>query len=284
MSRTILVTGCSSGIGRHCAMRLKEEGWRVVATARREEDCRELEATGLVGLNLEYRDSDSIRAAFARALVIGGGRLDALFNNGAFAQPGAVEDVSRDLLREQFEANVFGWHELTQLAVAQMRSQEDQGSGRGFGRGRIVHCSSILGLVAYRWRGAYVASKFALEGLMSAQRLELIGSGIHMSLIEPGPIVSRIGQNSLARFRATIDPQSSVHRETYRDYLARLEAGGGVNRFRLTPEAVHEKLRHALESGRPRAHYPVTVPAHFMAWMRSILPQRLLDRLLTGSD
>ncbi len=214
-------------------------------------------------------------AAFNEVMERTGGRLDALFNNGAYGQPGAVEDLSTNVLRAQFEANFFGWHELTRLAIPPMRRQ---------GAGRIVHCSSILGIIAYRWRGAYNATKFALEGLASTQRMELKGTGIHVSLIEPGPIESRFSENAVEKFLANVDIEASVHARTYRHHLARLNDKGGVNRFRLGPEAVYRKLEHALVSPRPRAHYPVTVPTHFMFMARRILPANLLDRLLTRFD
>jgi NAD(P)-dependent dehydrogenase (short-subunit alcohol dehydrogenase family) len=273
MSRSILVTGCSSGIGRHCALRLRDDGFRVFATARKDDDLDALAREGLDAIRLDYAEPASIRAAFASVMAATGGRLDALFNNGAYGQPGAVEDLSTDVLRAQFEVNVFGWHELTRLAVPAMRRQ---------GSGRIVHCSSILGLIPYRWRGAYTASKHAIEGLFLTLRLELAGTGVQVSLIEPGPIESRFTANALEHFRANIDLEQSVHAQAYRRQLARLEAGGGTNRFRLGPQAVYVALRHALDAPRARAQYPVTVPSRFMSLAHSILPQRLLDRLLDG--
>jgi NAD(P)-dependent dehydrogenase (short-subunit alcohol dehydrogenase family) len=275
MSRTILVTGCSTGIGRHCAVRLRQDGWRVFATARTGDDVAALKALGLEALHLDYADEPSIRTAFGEVMARTGNRLDALFNNGAYGQPGAVEDLSTDVLRAQFEANFFGWHELTRLAIPVMRAQR---------AGRIVHCSSILGVIAYRWRGAYNATKFALEGLASTQRMELKGSGISISLIEPGPIVSRFSDNAVAKFLENVDVEGSVHAATYKRHLARLNDGGGVNRFRLGPEAVYVKLKHALESSRPRPHYPVTVPTHAMFLARRLLPARWLDRLLMRFD
>ncbi|MCB1461893.1 MAG: SDR family oxidoreductase [Nitratireductor sp.] len=279
--RTILVTGCSSGIGRHCALRLRDAGWRVFATARNDADIEALKGEGLEALRLDYADTPSIHAAFAETMQATGGRLDALFNNGAYGQPGAVEDLTGEVLRAQFEANFFGWHELTRLAVPVMRRQNAE---PGWGRGRIVHCSSILGFVPYRWRGAYNASKFALEGLFLTQRMELMDAGIHMSLIEPGPIVSRFTENGLRKFLDNIDIEGSVHAERYAKELARLKASGGVNRFRLGPEAVYAKLEHALNAPRPRAQYPVTLPSRLMARIRGITPQFLMDRLLLGSD
>ncbi|MCB1429694.1 MAG: SDR family oxidoreductase [Nitratireductor sp.] len=275
MSRSILVTGCSSGIGRHCAIRLKEEGWRVFATARKESDLADLAGLGLDPVHLEHCDGNSISRAVETVLDATGGVLDALFNNAAHGQPGAIEDLPVEVLREQFEANLFGPHQLVRLLLPAMRRQ---------GHGRIVHCSSILGIVPYRWRGAYNASKHALEGLFLTQRLELMGTGIHVSLIEPGPIVSRFGDNALAKARANIDIENSVHREIYHKHLAKLESGGGVNRFRLGPEAVYRKLVHALNSEKPRAQYPVTIPALVLLNIRSVAPQWLMDRILMGND
>jgi NAD(P)-dependent dehydrogenase (short-subunit alcohol dehydrogenase family) len=273
--RSILVTGCSSGIGRHCALRLHEAGWHVFATARKPADIAELASLGLEALYLDYAVENSIAEAFDRVVDLTGGTLDALFNNGAYAQAGAVEDIPIAALRQQFDANFFGWHSLTRLAVPVMRRQ---------GHGRLVHCSSILGVVPYRWRGAYVASKYALEGLMSTQRQELRGSGIHVSLIEPGPIVSNFTKNAIAHFEQNIDVENSVHRDVYRSYLKRLNKGGGVNRFRLGPGAVFEKLSHALEAARPHEHYPVTFPARVIFIAKRMLPQRALDRLFARWD
>lgn len=275
MTRSILVTGCSSGIGRHCAMRLHTRGWRVFATARKREDIEELQRAGLDALYLDYRDESSIRDAFAEIVERNRGRLDALFNNGAFGQAGAVEDIETDVLREQFEANFFGWHALTRLAVPVMRAQ---------GHGRIVHCSSVLGLVSYRWRGAYTASKFALEGLAATQRLELAGTDIHVSIIQPGPIASKFGENGIRQFLEKVDVDGSVHAATYRRHLAAMQDSGGISRFRLGPEAVYRKLQHALEARRPRPYYAVTLPTHFIAMARRALPARLLDRLLNAAD
>lgn len=272
--KTILITGCSTGIGAHCARRLAEDGWQVVATARRDDDLERLGDGGMNPVYLDYTDQGSIRAAFNHALSVGGGRIDALFNNGAYGQAGAVEDLSTDVLRAQFEANFFGWHELTNLVVPVMRGQ---------GAGRIVHCSSVLGFVPFRWRGAYNASKFALEGLASTMRLELAGSGIHVCLIEPGPIVSEFTRNGLPHFLNNIDLEKSVHRKTYKRELKRLESGGGVDRFRLGPEAVYEKLDHALNAAKPRAHYRITMPTKFMGVAKRLLPQSMLDRLLLRS-
>jgi NAD(P)-dependent dehydrogenase (short-subunit alcohol dehydrogenase family) len=270
-SRTIIVTGASSGIGAYCARALKAEGWRVFATARKPEDITALERDGIEAFYLDYREPASIASLVTAVLDRTGGRLDALFNNGAYAQPGAVEDLPVAALREQFEANFFGWHDLTRRLVPMMRRQ---------GHGRIVHCSSILGLTPVRFRGAYSASKHALEGLMLCLSQELQGSGIHVSLIEPGPVTSKIASNALPWFLKNIDHQNSVHRLDYAAQLQRLQAGGSQSRLKPGPEVVHTALRHALLSRRPRPHYVVTVPARVGVVLKRILPASVLYRFL----
>jgi NAD(P)-dependent dehydrogenase (short-subunit alcohol dehydrogenase family) len=271
--RTILVTGASSGIGAYCARALKAEGWRVFATARKAEDIAALEAEGLEAFYLDYREPGSIAALVSTVMERTGGTLDALYNNGAHAQAGAVEDLPVEALREQFEANFFGWHDLTRRIIPVMRAQ---------GHGRIVNCSSILGLTPVKWRGAYAASKHALEGLTLCMRAELDGSGIHVSLIEPGPIESKIASNGLAWFLKNIDHENSVHAKDYERQLSRLRAGGSKSRLKLKPDAVHAVLRHALLSPRPRPHYVVTTPARIGVVLKRILPAALFYRLLAS--
>lgn len=269
-SRTIIVTGASSGIGAHCARALKAEGWRVFATARKAEDLAALDADGIEALYLDYTEPASIAALADTVLERTGGTLDALFNNGAYAQAGAVEDLTVATLRAQFEANFFGWHDLTRRIVPAMRRQ---------GHGRIVNCSSILGLVPVRFRGAYAASKHALEGLSLCLRAELAGSGVHVSLIEPGPVASRIASNGLPHFENNIDVEGSVHREAYQAQLARLRGGGVKSRLKLGPDAVHAVLRHALTSPRPKPHYVVTLPARAGVLLKRLLPASIFYRL-----
>ncbi len=269
--RTILITGCSSGIGLASARMMKARGWRVLATARRPEDLRQLEnEVGVSAVHLELADEASVRACAQQALEISGGRIDALFNNAAYAQPGAVEDLTAGLLRGQFEVNLIGGHELTRLIIPQMRARKS---------GRIVQCSSVLGLVSVPMRGAYCATKFAIEGLSDAMRIELKGTGIHVSLIEPGPIRTKFVETALEMLRANIDIEGSVHCEAYRERLETMEAGGKQT-FKLEPEAVAEKLVHAVESPRPKPRYFVTTPTYFADVMRRTLPTRVLDRIL----
>ena len=271
--RTIIVTGASSGIGACCARALKTDGWRVFATARKPEDIAALKAAGIESFYLDYREPESISALVDAVLDRTGGTLGALYNNGAYAQAGAVEDLPVEALREQFEANFFGWHDLTRRIVPVMRAQ---------GQGSIVHCSSILGLTPIKWRGAYAASKHAIEGLMLCMRAELQGSGIHVSLIEPGPVESKIAANGLYWFEKNIDHENSVHRVHYVAQLARLRAGGSKSRLKLQPDAVYAVLRHALLSRRPRPHYVVTLPAKTGVILKRILPASVFYRLLSS--
>ncbi|MGB5606622.1 MAG: SDR family oxidoreductase [Gammaproteobacteria bacterium] len=271
-SRSILITGCSSGIGLCVARGLRERGYRVFATARQAADVQRLEAEGLESLQLDLDDTQSITRAVDTVLARTNGQLYALFNNGAYGQVGAVEDLSRAALRAQFETNLFGWHELTNRILPVMRNQ---------GYGRIIHNSSVLGFVALRFRGAYTASKYALEGLTDTLRLELAGSGIHVVLIEPGPVSSRFRANAHAAYQRNIDARNSPFREHYLAMEQRLTTAGPVVPFTLPPEAVLKKVIRALESSRPRPRYHVTFPTHLFALLKRILSQRALDRVLS---
>lgn len=267
---TLLITGCSTGIGLACARGLAARGWRVFATARKSEDVAALQAQGLESLQLDLDDSNSINSAVDEVLHHTGGTLDALFNNGAYGLPGAIEDLSRDALRAQFETNLFGWLELTNRIIPVMRAQ---------GHGRIVMNSSLLGFIALPYRGAYTASKFALEGLTDTLRLELHGSGIQVSLIEPGPIESRFRANAHAAFKRWIDAEHSAHKKQYAAQERRLTKEGPAVAFTLPAEAVLRNLIHALESPRARARYRVTVPSHVFAYLKRVLSGRALDGL-----
>lgn len=270
--RSILITGCSSGIGQCVALGLKERGYRVFATARKDGDVQTLIREGFESCRLDVGDSTSIKTAVGFVLERTGGTLFALFNNAGYAQPGAVEDLSRNMLRDQFEINLFGAQELANRLIPVMREQ---------GEGRIIYNSSVLGLVALRYRGSYIASKFAMEGLVDTLRMELRGSGIQVSLVEPGPITSSFRRNAYAMFKKNIDVEHSPHSEAYAGVKLRLakQDDTGVP-FTLGPEAVLDKVIHALESRRPRARYYVTVPTYGFAFLRRILPTRVLDWIL----
>jgi NAD(P)-dependent dehydrogenase (short-subunit alcohol dehydrogenase family) len=269
--KSLLITGCSSGIGRCLADGLKQRGYRVFATARKPGDVASLKQAGFEAYPLDLASSDSIRQAVGEILEKADDRLYGLINNGAYGQPGAVEDLSRELLKTQFETNVFGTHELTNLVLPAMRSA---------GEGRIIQISSILGFAAMAFRGAYNASKFALEGLSDTLRLELRGTNIHIALIEPGPIRSRFRENALEAFRTNIDIDNSVHNRLYKSVLRRLEGQKGRMPFTLGPEAVLQRAIHALESNRPRPRYFVTKPTYVFAWCKRLLPIRWLDSIL----
>jgi len=243
----------------------------VIASARQQQDVDRLKQEGFEAIRLDLADSSSIRQAVSEMLDMTEGKIDALFNNGAFGQPGAVEDLSRDVLRFQFETNFFGTHELTNLIIPIMRRQ---------GQGRIIYNSSVLGFVAMTYRGAYNASKFALEGLADTLRLELRGTGIKIAIIEPGPILSDFRKNAFALYKKNIDPAHSYHKERYAAMESRLQKEGPVVPFTLPAEAVADKVVHALESKRPKIRYYVTFPTYLFAYLKRILPMPWLDKVL----
>jgi len=268
--KSVLITGCSSGIGRCLALGLHARGYRVFASVKQEKDVAALRAAGLESLVLDLRAPDSIRAAVDEVLARTGGQLYALINNGAYGQPGAVEDLTREALRLQFETNLFGTQELTNRVLPAMRARNE---------GRIVQISSLLGIVCMAYRGAYNASKFALEALSDTMRLELRGTNIHISLVEPGPVTSRFRDNAYQAYRAHIDKTHSAHRDYY-DRVERRLGGTKPLPFTLPPEAVLQKVVHALEARRPKLRYPVTFPSHLFTWLRRFLPGRTLDRIM----
>ena len=270
-SKTILITGCSSGIGYSTAVLLKARGHQVIVSARDRADVERLKNEGFTALQLDLADSVSIKNAVRELIELNGGKIDGLFNNGAFGQPGAVEDLTRDVLRFQFETNLFGTHELTNLIIPLMRQQ---------GHGRIIYNSSILGLVAMRYRGAYNASKFALEGLADTLRLELHGTSIHISLIEPGPILSDFRTNSYALYKQNIVPENSFHKSAYEAMEARLQKEGAAVMFTLPAKAVANKVIHALEANQPKIRYYVTFPTYLFSILKRFLPASWLDFLV----
>jgi NAD(P)-dependent dehydrogenase (short-subunit alcohol dehydrogenase family) len=269
--RSILITGCSSGIGYTCAHGLKMRGWQVIASARQVEDVERLRSEGLSAVQLDLSDSDSLASGLEAALSLTNGRLDALFNNGAYGQPGAVEDLTTETLRAQFETNLFGWHELTRRLIPLMRAQ---------GHGRIVQNSSVLGLVALPFRGAYVASKFALEGWADCLRLECRDLPIHVSLIQPGPIATRFNVNALDQYRHWIDAGASTRAAELRSIEGRYTEDRTPSRFELPPAAVAAKVVHALEARRPRARYRVTTPTFIAEIIRRLAPGGVRDWIM----
>ena len=272
MRQSILITGCSTGIGQDAALTLQTRGYLVVATYRKEEDHAKLKALGLKHLvQLDLNHSESINNAVKQTLDITGGTLFALFNNAAYGLPGAVEDLTREALRRQFETNVLGTHELTCALLPTLLAMPDA---------RIVQNSSVLGLVTMPARGAYVASKFALEGLTDTLRLELEDTPVKVSLIEPGPILSNFRANALAALEKEVDYKNSRHKAMYERSLARLHTQGAAMPFTLPASAVTQKLIHALEAKKPKCRYYVTVPTYLMGTLRRLLSSRLLDKFI----
>lgn len=270
--KAILITGCSSGIGLHAAETLQRRGYQVIATCRSAADVEPLRERGLHhALQLDLADSASVQRGAEAALEMSQGKLFALFNNGAYGLPGALEDISRDALRRQFEVNVFGTHELTRRLIPHFLQLPDA---------RIIQNSSVLGIIAAPNRGAYIASKYALEGLSDTLRLELYGSSIKCILIEPGPITSRFRDNALRAFEREVDSTNSRHAQMYQQALQRLQREGQASSFTLGPQAVTECLIKALESPRPRVRYRVTKPTSIMAILRRVLSSRALDTFL----
>jgi short-subunit dehydrogenase len=270
MAQSILITGCSSGIGLCVARGLKNRGYQVFATARKSADVEKLKSEGLQSVQLDLQDSVSIRNAVETVVTHTGGTIDALLNNGAYGQWGAVEDLNRAVLREQFETNLFGTQELTNLVLPIMRRQ---------GHGRVIQISSVLGMVSMPYRGGYNATKFALEALSDALRLELNDTAIHISLIEPGPITSRFRENAYAAYQRNIQKENSVHKNAYKVLEQRL-TGTQTTPFTLEPDAVLKKVIHALEKPKPHIRYYVTLHTHVLGVLRRILPYQVLDWLL----
>jgi len=270
-TQSILITGCSSGIGLHAALTLSARGYQVFATARKAQDVADLQAKGLTAFQLDLTEAESISQAVTQVLEQTGGRLDFLFNNGAYGQPGALEDLPTQALREQFESNVFGWHELTKQIIPVMKRQ---------GHGRIIQCSSVLGFVSMAYRGAYNASKYAIEGLTDTLRLELKSANIAVVLLQPGPINTQFRSNALTAFQTNIDIEASDHKQQYHQQLDRLTSEKSNAPFTLEALDVTKALIHALESKKPKLRYRITTPTKLFAIFKRILPARILDYLL----
>lgn len=268
--QNILITGCSTGIGFDAAFALKKRGHQVIASCRKSEDVQRLKDLGLEAIQLDVNDSQSIKQAMIQVLELTAGRLDVLINNAGYGQAGALEDISREVILQQFQTNVFGLLELTNQVIPLMRQQ---------GYGRIINISSILGIISLPMRGAYNASKYAVEGLSDTLRLELKPSGIDVITIEPGPIESRFRDNCVDESLKRIDSSNSHFKRQYEVMLTSYKTAKSNSAFTKSTEAVISKLVHAIESSRPKAKYPVTFPAHLFIFLKRILPTRLLDRV-----
>lgn len=272
MQRSILITGCSSGIGLHTALTLQKQGYRVFASVRKLEDQQKLIAQGLDCILLDVSDSTSIQNALNSILEKTGGTLDGLFNNAGYVQAGAVEDLSRDMMREQFETNVFGAMELTNKIIPIMRKQ---------GHGHIIQNTSILGIVAMPYRGAYNASKFALEGFSSTLRQELRDTHIYVSMLVPGPIRSELRTKAFSVYQETLSKKESIHKSLYKKMESYFFAPEeNERRFTLGPDAVTKKVVTILESKKPKAHYYIGFPAHLFAFLHRLLPDSAMEWIM----
>ena len=270
MQKSILITGCSSGIGLDCAKTLHAHGWTVFASCRQQKDCDRLKMMGIEAPRLDHADPVSITETIQYILTKTNGKLDAVFNNGAFAVPGAVEDLPTDALRSIYETNLFGYHEVIRQVIPIMRAQ---------GKGKILNCSSVLGFVAIPWRGAYNSTKFALEGLTDTLRIEMRNTNINVILIEPGPIGTKIRENSIPHFERWVDWENSPRKKQYETGLIKrlYQPKNKPDAFELPVSAVTKVVMKALESHHPKPRYYVTIPTHFMGLLRRILSTRSLD-------
>ena len=271
MKRSVLITGCSTGIGYVCAHALAKQGFQVIASCRKSQDVARLNQEGLTCIQLDLADTASILTAVEQVRDLTGGKLYGLFNNGAYGQPGALEDLPTDALRAQFESNFFGWHTLTQAVLPMLHAN---------GEGRIVQNSSILGFVALPFRGAYNASKFAIEGWTDTLRLELKDTQIQISLIEPGPIETQFRTNALKAFQRCIPMHKSRFAKDYQHQVERLSAEESNDQFALPAESIIAPLLHALTAPRAKIRYRITRPTQFMAIFKRLLPSRMIDNML----
>ncbi len=273
-NRSVLVTGCSSGIGRATAELLRSKGWKVFPTARKVADLDELKQAGFDAIKLDVASSESINVAVDWVLTKNEGKLGTVVNNAGFGMPGAIEDLSRDAMRYQFEVNLFGLQELTNRLIPVFRKQ---------GYGRIVNVSSVVGRMSLPFMGIYSASKFALEAVSDALRVELSQDQISVSLVEPGPIKTSFSTNCAGQGEERLNTDGSKFGAAYKQYFAKRRQGGmSEDRFRLPPEAVAEKILHALESPRPKIRYCVTIPAYLGSWAARFVPASWVDRLMIG--
>jgi len=269
--KTILITGCSSGIGYDAAHALHKKGYKVFATARKNDDIQRLQNEGLEALQLDVTQIKTIESCFTQILIKTNGKLDAVFNNAGFGQPGALEDIETQFLREQFETNVFGLHEVTKRAIKIMRKQ---------GYGRIIEHSSVLGLISLRFRGAYNASKYAIEGLCDTLRLELKGSNIYVISLNTGPITSNFRKNATQKFIHNIAYKNSYFAQAYKNELLNVDEKKEKDIWTKESNLVIEALIHALESPIPKQHYHITMATKILALLKRVLPTPLLDKVL----
>ncbi|MGE4488796.1 MAG: SDR family NAD(P)-dependent oxidoreductase [Kiritimatiellales bacterium] len=272
--KTVLVTGCSSGIGLATARLLKKNGWQVVPTARREVDLEKLRAEGFEPVALDVTDSDSIAAAVTDVLKRFNGQLGAIVNNAGFGLTSAIEDAPRAMFRDMFEVNVFGMQELTNRLIPVFRRQ---------GCGRIVNVSSVLGEISLPFAGIYSATKHAVEAVSDALRRELAGSGVAVSIVQPGPIETKFSENLAHRTDRYPKNPDSPFLSFYKEAIETRKTGKAhrtAGAFMKPPEAVARKIFQCLESPKPKIRVRVTAVAYFGAFVRRFLPAALIDAIM----
>lgn len=269
MKKNILITGCSSGIGYDTAHYLHKNGYKVYVTARDAEDVKRLQDEGLDAYMLDVTCSDDISRVL-NTITKDDSELYALFNNAGYGQPGAVEDITTDVLREQFETNFFGLHELTRQAIKIMRKQ---------GYGRIIQHSSVLGIISLRFRGAYNASKYAIEGLCDTLRLELMETDIHVCTINTGPIRSDFRKNAIKMFKKNVVSKGSVFEREYNEELLTVKEKDS-DIFTKNSDVVIKNILHALETKKPKPRYYNTFATHLLGGFKRVLSTSILDKIL----
>ena len=272
IKKNILITGCSSGIGRNAAIALHSKGWRVLATCRSKSDCKNFEKFGIESFPLDLSDEESISSAVEIITEKTSGKLDAMFNNGAFATPGAIQDLPRSAIREIFEVNVFGQFDLINRCFPLLLNTKDP---------RIINCSSVLGFISLPYRGVYSGTKFALEALTDAMRRENYKTPIKIILLQPGPINTLIRKNSIKHFNKWVKWDKSYHKETYTEIIIKRLNGefkkNLLDKFELKPDSVTDILEKALMSKNPKSRYLITTPTFAARFLVSIFPTRVLD-------
>ncbi len=265
---TILITGCSSGIGKETALYLHKQGYRVFATARDKKDVKKLEDLGLTSFLLDVTQPKTIQKTLGKILKLTEGTLDVVFNNAGFGQPGALEDISTEVLKEQFDTNVFGLHEVTKQILPIMHKQ---------GYGKIIQHSSILGLISLKFRGAYNASKYAVEGLTDTLRLELKDTNIDVTLLNTGPVTSDFRKNAVQKLKKNIDIENSRFHKIYQDNM---KAKKSEVPFNLPAIAVAKVVEKIINTNNVKPRYYITKATYILGYLKRLLPNKTLDRIL----
>ena len=271
-TKNILITGCSSGIGKDVAITLHNKGWRVFATCRSKTDCTFFTKLGIESFPLDLLKEESINCAVNLVKEKTKSQLDVLFNNGAYAIPGAIQDIPRSAMREIFEVNVFGQIDLINRCIPLMMSSDYP---------KIINCSSVLGFISLPYRGLYSATKYSIEALTDALRRENYDSKIKFVLIQPGPINTDIKKKSVKHFEKWINWKKSIHKKTYENkVIKRLYDNNykdSFNSYELQPDEVTKILINVLNSKKPKARYKITIQTKIAQIMTKLLPTNILD-------